>query len=97
MSTFESRAELFEALCHKWKVPVPPVKRSLPTDPCDFTDENEVRLNIEAAGDTHPNWHVAHVFGHYICCLHAYGDEKQGGAVLCDQVADAIASMILGE
>ena len=83
----------FLTLCRTLDVPIPKISPSLPTDPCDFTDHETVRINVKAAGDIPSEWHAAHVLGHYLCCLHAEADEREGGAGMTDVVADAIARM----
>jgi len=92
---FTFRNLLFKALCIDHNVPVPKIDPSLLSDLCDYTSHKEVRLNLEAAGDIDPSWHVAHVFGHYLCCLHAEADEREGGAEMTDQVADVIARLMI--
>lgn len=91
---FEYRRDLFFELCDLTGVPRPTILcESLPNDPCDFTDasgKGEVRLNVEAAGDCDPNWHVAHVFGHWLFdWLFEIEDVKS------DMVADIIAKLVL--
>jgi hypothetical protein len=87
---FEYRRDLFFELCDLTGAPRPDVLcESLPDDPCDFTDtsgKGEVRLNVEAAGDCDPDWHVAHVFGHWLSDVE---DAKS------DMVADIIAKLVL--
>lgn len=85
----------FVALCDRWDVPIPDIGPSIPTDPCDFTSHTEVRINVGAAPDVDVDYHAAHVFGHYLCCLHAEADEREDGAETCDLVADVIARMAL--
>ena len=94
MSVFADRKMEFKLLCQEHRLPVPQILPSLATDPCDYTDHEEVRLNIEAAGDIDPGYHVAHVWGHYLCCLHAWADDVDGGAEVTDMVADTIAGLV---
>lgn len=83
MSEFEDMKEQFESLCHVHMVPVPRVSRALATDRCDYTSSREVRLNLKQEADR--DYHVRHVFGHYLCDLH---EEKP------DLVADVIAGLV---
>lgn len=91
---FEYRKDFFLALCDKVGAPRPALIRpSLPEDPCDVTDGDgggEVRLNVGAAGDCEPEWHAAHVFGHWLADLHS-----GNGYARSDEVADAIGEMAL--
>jgi len=95
MNTYDEVRDWFIRHCQVWEVPVPVVGPALESDPCDFTDHRSVRLNVEAAGDIKPEWHAAHVFGHYLCCLHAWADETEGETATTDLVADTIAKMAL--
>jgi len=92
---FDKRKVAFEALCTDNDVPVPLVSPSLPEDLCDFTDHRTVRLNLAAAEGVDPMHHVAHVWGHYICCLHEWADGQTGCAKITDLVADSIARLAL--
>lgn len=89
---FEYRRDFFLSLCDKVGVKRPALIRpSFPEDPCDMTDAGnggEVRLNVEAAGDCKPEWHAAHVFGHWLADLHSDNDRS-------DEVADMIGEMAL--
>ena len=96
-SQYHKTATAFRGLCARWYVPIPQVRQSLPTDPCDYTSQHEVRLNVEAAIGTSPRDHAAHVFGHYLCSLHAAAGEQEDGAALCDLVAEVIARMATRE
>lgn len=91
---FEYRHNLFLELCHITGTPRPEVLRqSFPGDPCDITDGDlggEVRLNVEAARDSDPDWHVAHVFGHWLADLHSGNNYAKS-----DTVADVIAELVL--
>jgi len=91
MSEFERRKEMFCALCRWLDLPVPDVSPALATDPCDFTSDTEVRLNLkEELVDA--EYHVGHVFGHWLCDLHSDGNLK--GLESCDQAADVIAFLL---
>lgn len=75
-------------------LPRPTVRPSLPTDPCDFTNADEIRINSAAAGEGVTDArHAAHVFGHWICCLHCERDTE--GRSEADQVADFVADLLL--
>lgn len=91
---YEYRRDLFLGLCDITGAPRPAILRpSLPGDPCDTTDGEgggEVRLNVEAAGDCEPDWHAAHVFGHWLADLHS-----GNGYAASDTVADVIAELAL--
>lgn len=89
MNRFDVVAEKFEALCRQYAMPVPRVVPSLATDPCDFTSAEEVRLNVEAAGEIDADYHARHVFGHYLCDLHC--SEPSGNQDWADPIADLIA------
>jgi len=95
MNKYDVIEALFRRLCKKYNVPIPKISPALPADPCDFTDSTTVRINVISAPDAAPHWHAAHVFGHYLCCLHAVGDEAEDErGTWCDLVADAIGHMI---
>jgi hypothetical protein len=91
---FEYRKEFFLRLCDLAGAPRPEILRpSLPGDPCDTTNGDgggEVRFNIEAAGDCEPEWHAAHVFGHWLADLHS-----GNGHAKSDEAADAIAELAM--
>jgi len=93
--TYQDVEDAFLSLCLEWNIPVPILDLALPSDPCDVTSHDEVRINVEAAPDVEAGYHAAHVLGHYLCCLHAEADEREGGAETCDLVADIIAKMAL--
>jgi hypothetical protein len=95
MTEFEKRKRMFEHVCSCTGIPVSLIRESLPDDPCDFTSDTEVRLNIPAAKDVEASYHVAHVFGHYLCCVHEAGDNE--GDERCDMIADAIARIVLNK
>jgi len=89
---FEYRKRLFLSLCDKVGAPCPiTIRPSLLGEPCDTTDIGmmEVRFNLTAAANCDPEWHVAHVFGHWLADLHM--DESKS-----DMVADIIGSITLG-
>jgi hypothetical protein len=83
---------LFIMLCNRTGVPVPSIRTSRSEDPCDFTSHNAVRLNVQAAADLTPERHAAHVFGHYLCDLHEWGNREN--QPICDEVADVIADLL---
>jgi hypothetical protein len=91
---FEYRRDLFLELCDITNSPRPAILRpSLPDDPCDTTDGDlggEVRLNVMAAGDCEPEWHTAHVFGHWLADLHSGNEYAKS-----DTVADVMARLVL--
>lgn len=91
---FEYRRDFLLSLCDKVGAPRPALVRpSLPEDPCDVTDGDgggEVRLNVGAAGECEPEWHAAHVFGHWLADLHG-----GNGHARSDEVADVIGEMAL--
>ena len=89
---FDTVALVFKTLCKRFKLPVPRVLPSLPTDPCDFTSVEEVRINVKAAGEIDFLYHAQHVFGHYVCGLHEY--ENNGNQDWADPVADMIAELL---
>lgn len=89
---YEDIARRFRDLCEFYALPVPRICPSLPTDPCDFTCPEEVRLNVQAAGDIDPDYHARHVFGHYISGLHEW--EPNGNQDWADPVADLVADLI---
>lgn len=95
-AAFERRRAIFLGLCRKYGLPAPAVTRELPEDPCDFTSGAEVRLNVPAAGPISDRRHAHHVWGHWLCCLHAEADEREGGAPVTDLVADTVARLLLG-
>lgn len=91
----EERKARFLELCDLTGAPVPKViRRALADDPCDFTSGEhggEVRFNIRAANDAgvHPDWHVAHVFGHWLADCHQGAKQAQA-----DTVANVIGRMV---
>lgn len=91
---FEYRKDFFLKLCDLTGAPRPSILRpALPCDPCDVTDgdgDGEVRLNVEAAGECEPEWHAAHVFGHWLADLHS-----GNGYARSDEVADAVAELVM--
>jgi hypothetical protein len=95
MSDFLTAKGVIETLCRSHHLPKPRITEALPTDPCDFTSGDEIRLNCRAAKSVSAATHAAHVFGHWICCLHAEADERDGGAETCDLVATAIGDVFL--
>jgi len=76
-------------LIEECRLPVPIIRAALPTDPCDVTSAEQIRINVKAAKGCDPDYHARHVFGHYLADLHAERPE------LSDQVADAIARLAL--
>ena len=95
---FGARREKFIQLCINLEVPVPEVYEMYITEetPCDYTDECYVGLNLEAAGDCDPSFHVRHVLGHYLADLHTPESAKVHGEGIFDVVADAIANILNG-
>jgi hypothetical protein len=91
---FEYRKDLFLKFCDLTGASRPAVIRpALPDDPCDVTNgdgDGEVRLNVEAARECEPEWHVAHVFGHWLADLHNSNKYAKS-----DEVADVIGKMAL--
>lgn len=87
---FEHVSMRIEHWCRELNLPVPVFRHALPTDPCDVTDVDHIRLNIDAYDGDDYEWYAAHVFGHYICDLHCYGEPE-----MADAVADAIAWMFV--
>jgi hypothetical protein len=81
---------LIEGNCKLFHIPVPVIIHSYPDDPCDVTDVDHIRLNIDAFDGDDYEYYAAHVLGHYICDLHAYG-----GNDMADRMADAIAELLL--
>jgi len=92
MFDYDAVASLFRSLCTDNGLPVPRLRPALPTDPCDYTDAQEVRINVEAARNVEPEWHARHVFGHYVCALHEW--EPDGNQDWADPIADMIASLL---
>lgn len=88
MNSFFEVEMRFVKLCELFDVPVPWIRPSLETDPCDFTSAEEVRLNVVAAGDIDIDYYARHVFGHYLCDLHCYGEGQ------ADKVADRIELLV---
>lgn len=84
--SFSARKATFEALCRRFDLSAPKIRQALPTDPCDYTSMREVRLNLQAAKGCTPDYHVRHVFGHWLCNL--------GEGAESDKVADLIAALI---
>jgi hypothetical protein len=84
--------DIFAGLCQRTGLPVPTISMSEPGDICDFTSHEAVRLNLSDAANWEPEEHAAHVFGHYICDLHQWGNETDHP--ISDEVADVIAKMI---
>tara|TARA_Y100000310_G_C20495834_1_gene721488 strand:- start:337 stop:603 length:267 start_codon:yes stop_codon:yes gene_type:complete len=73
-------------LCKKFDIPIPEIQPALDTDPCDYTDYDMIRINVNAAEENiSEDYHSRHVFGHYLADLHE---------IKSDLVADAIASML---
>jgi|APSaa5957512622_1039677.scaffolds.fasta_scaffold08481_2 hypothetical protein len=86
MNSYSVVAQKFRTLCERYKVSTTPsVGPAFASDPCDYTGLEEVRLNVEAAGDIDPDYHARHVFGHFLCGLH----ERDP-----DGVADLIAHLL---
>ena len=87
---------IFLDLCREFNLTAPSVKEALESDPCDFTDATEVRLNIEAAGDIDPKYHARHVFGHYLADLHGHLDSEGDAETqpYAEIVADIIVQML---
>jgi hypothetical protein len=78
-----------ERLCSKYDFDCPEIKLAYDTDPCDFTDYDEIRINLNQDCDT--LYHARHVFGHWIADLHGLNDE------MADKVADTIVEMVTQE
>ena len=99
MNSFETVSQIFKNLCSTHGVPEPLTLPSLDTDPCDFTSPQEVRLNVQAAGDIDPDYHAGHVFGHYLCGLHEAADNGETNIepALCDHAADVVAALLSKE
>jgi len=101
MATDYERVEGFvAALCCGAKmvgIPMPRIGPALPTDTCDVTDAEEIRINCDAAeGDA--AFHAFHVFGHWLCNVHAESYKeptRPGFEGVGDMVADYIAELIL--
>ncbi len=83
---FNEVKERIESYCNFYKIPVPKIKKHLPTDPCDFTGYDEIRLNIPASGNVQPTFYAKHVFGHYICGLEQTD--------ISDDIANLIAKLL---
>ena len=83
----------------KYGLPRPSIGPSLPTDPCDFTSAEEIRINSAAADipflseEDAAKHHARHVFGHWLCCLHCERDVE--GADIADRVADFLALLLV--
>jgi uncharacterized NAD(P)/FAD-binding protein YdhS len=75
-----------ERLCFKYGIEKPEIKMARDDDPCDFTDYEEIRINIYQ--QVEDMFHARHVFGHYIADLHSFDN------IRADKVADAIAEML---
>ena len=74
MNEFYFKAkDRFLELCLEYNVSVPLITPAVSTDPCDFTDVDQVRLNVEKMeGLDDPDtfeYYVNHVFIHYLCEL----------------------------
>lgn len=92
--TYDDVRAVFLDICRTHGMHPPTVHPARASDPCDYTSAERVRLNVEAAPDVSANRHAAHVFGHWICCVHAVADAHAGGAMKTDQVADLIADLV---
>ena len=86
---FDEAKAGFLALCQNHGIPCPRVVPALPSDPCDVTSSDEVRLNVAAAQPIEPDYYVRHVFGHYLCDLHSAANAKTA-----DMIADLIADLV---
>jgi len=84
----------FVHLCNITGMPVPRIREPEAPDTCDFTSHEEVRLNVVGAYNVTPERHAAHVFGHYLCDLHEWGNKEDHP--ICDEIADAIADLLDG-
>jgi len=89
---FGNTSLVFEGLCRQFRLPVPRIRPALPTDPGDFTSAEEVRLNVAAHGGTDFVYHARHVFGHYVCDLHAADPDRSRG--WADKAASLITDLI---
>jgi len=76
-------------LIEECSLPVPIIRAALPTDPCDVTSAEQIRINVKATKGYDPDYHARHVFGHFLADLHAERPD------LSDEVADAIALLTL--
>ena len=85
---FEEVKNRMELLCRSLSIPVPKITKSLPTDICDVTDVDEIRLNLKAAEGENEDFYIGHVFGHYICDLHCFNSRYS------DKVADVISDLV---
>ena len=69
---FQNVSTMIESLCKKYDLPVPVISHSLPEDPCDYTDSEQIksiRLFVKGQLDSSYEYHARHVFGHYLCGL----------------------------
>lgn len=87
---FEEKKEEFKRLCERYNLQSPEIIiEATKDDPCDVTDVNEVRFKEYSVEDNVDGFYqVRHVFGHWLCDLHNYNNEKS------DQVADIIGRLI---
>jgi len=84
MSNFKTVKLQLELIAQRLGVPKPQVTKALPSDPCDVTDPPHIR--IKTVRSLESDYQARHVFGHYLCDLHATDDP--------DAVADIIALLL---
>ena len=81
---------LMQQLIRHYDLPMPKIRKYQPTDPCDYTTWNEIRMNIPAAKGCSLEFYVGHVFGHWLADLHA-----EDGVQCADRVANAVANLCI--
>jgi len=83
---FNKAKDRFIELCKECDVTIPSIKPALMTDPCDVTDINQVRLNVEKIKDFDNfntfEYYVNHVFIHYLCELNVTDESDH----VCDLI-----------
>jgi len=87
--SYQNVRDIFLELCEHYSFDPPDVIKAFPSDPCDYTSITEVRINVEAAKGLDERQHAAHVFGHWLCELHAEGTDE-----IANRVADVIADVL---
>ena len=73
--------EEFITICKKWRIPVPHIHES--ADFINHTNSTDIHVHVE--GDEDIPHMAAHIFGHYLCDLHAEEEKYQ------DKIAETIA------